>query len=216
MDVAERIDVELVRSVDEWFEEGDALFAWRGPSWGMNSDKIERAKSEIPAIRPAHLRYTDAPFQVEPVTVKDRSGSPIKETLTATAPATGMVVDIAEPPAYREDGDILLMRLERPLGDFERRNFEHQVFSEIIQYLEEHGAAQADIDRMVKELNARYRTDWEAAWKAKRADDAAKAKAEQDERERKEQQKPLKQRGVQPRNGWLNVLSMSRFSEELI
>lgn len=81
-------------------------------------------------VQPGQLLFSwkDLSF---PPTEKGRVKPVNSPLFQAVATAPGMVVDVAQSSAFNEDGDILLMRFERPFDDAERIALERKIFGDV-------------------------------------------------------------------------------------
>lgn len=205
-ETATRIDVDLLVSTDQWFERGDPLLRWTGPVIDHNRDVLTVARKPIPA-KPQKLD-APSPFVEPKLTVDARIGGPKTGRVPLLAPAPGKVIETALEPAYHEAGDVILVRLEVPIDDGHRAHLEWTFFGQIIEYLREKGAAQADIDRMVRALNAQHKARWQAHQDAlaeqeritRRAKEAReKRKADQEKRKAEQEAKQSEAKAIADR-----------------
>jgi len=172
--VKEEIDVVLKRSTDRWFDKGEELFDWTAPTAKANAGRMAAATAPVDDL------FSSAPTpNAEPyMTVEDRTGQPIRTTETVAAPADGKVIDIALQPAFVEDGDIMFLRLERPVGDDEREELSLRMFEGLIFYLHKLGLTQASLDALIDEFNKARHAAWEKIQEEQDQLAEAKRKAE--------------------------------------
>lgn len=188
-ETAQRIDVDLHVLTDQWFEAGDTLFTWEGPHIDDNREALREASQPFPNISPQNFDLQKKAMHLGELTVEDRVGEPVNRTSNALAPYAGKVIDYALPPAFKEDGDIMLVRFERRFSDRERQEFEMEMFFDLIEYLRVRGAAQSEIDAIIKSLNDHYQNDWDTYWANKKKQKESEAEQIRAARAAEEQRK---------------------------
>lgn len=197
VDLDDKIDVQLSVGTDQWFEPGDVLFEWTGPTGSANEDRLDLAARPIPTKGLESFPHTP----IESMTVNERAGASHVETASVKAPALGKVMDYALGPAFEEDGDILWLRFEKPMDAKDRQAFEWEAFGPLIEYTNEAEITQARLDKAVSTFNAEREAQWTNqqaldAQRAKEEAEAAQREAEEAERLKlaAEQQKAYEER----------------------
>lgn len=148
--------VVLKQVTNRWFDKGDKLFEISMPTSNVNKTRLEEAS----ALRPPP-KYGDTKPKRISLNFDEVVGSPVLSKVTYKAAASGKVVDYALRPAFHERGDILLLRLERPVGELERVKIEEAIFGGLIQYLKDEDATRDRLLDDVKFQNELMENEWE-------------------------------------------------------
>ncbi len=170
LEAAFSVDVNLLKISDEWFNKGDPLFTYFAPLASVNKNWFKEASKEYEYEYEYEYFDTEKPFKIKRESLEQRSKiPPHKSLVTVNAPAIGKVIDYAENPAFKEDGDILLIRLERPISDNEKEVLEKSLFFGVLDFLKAKGVAQYELNRMREEINLRYKNGWKKYKKKREA-----------------------------------------------
>ena len=127
-DVECALEVTMHRQANDWVETGQPIFSWNGPTARANRNAINRAV--------VHMQSQTA-LRASEMSIQELIRTPATEKIIAHAPAPGMIVDVANGSAFEEDGDIVLVRFERPISEQERENLEDSIFMEAKSFIED-------------------------------------------------------------------------------
>ncbi|WP_421787175.1 type IV secretory system conjugative DNA transfer family protein [Hyphobacterium sp.] len=184
-----KLDVELHLLSDDWFEKGEKLFTWRGPTSESNHEFFNELDGLIPFKMDALNKGDDGPLQEEYISPYSMLPSAKSFSKPVTAPVPGKVIDYALQPAFEEKGDIALIRTETILDEEQRAALQKRFFSGFLLFLKKLARFDERYAKLISELNEEYVRDWqsyqdglrEQAEKERRAREAEEKRAREQE-----------------------------------
>jgi len=147
------IEFILERSTDEWFEADETIFSWIAPAYSHNRHILDNLHSSFPPYIPGRVHEEPKPD------IELFVGRPLLGKMEIKSPLSGKVVDYALIDALQEDGDIVLLRFERPFNAEYRARFETVIFEEILNYYRARDVLENSLNSHIIDLNSMYFRD---------------------------------------------------------
>ena len=179
---------------DDEFEKGEAIFTMEAPTAAANTEWIAQATAPLPRMR---QKFGDEPLSIPEMEVEERVGPFVVAENSITAPERGKVVDFALREAFEEDGDIVLLRMERPFNADDRLAFERTIFQGVYDFIRDLEEARIKLDQIVASANEHFHDEWlayheklsaEERERLEKAEKARRAKVEKERREREQRE----------------------------
>lgn len=138
LSVDDGIKIELLLKGGDEFEKGTPLFQVARQTWKNKNISEKAAKIVLKChMGMAHIRkefpkdYND---KIKAPDLDTYIGESVRSVTLVSANEAGTVIDYAQNQAFQEDGDIMLLRYERPIPDHERDLIERSFFDQPFRY----------------------------------------------------------------------------------